>query len=83
MNSLSLESNASVVGRKHRDGQLALLELERILKAVVVLVAGSTGWPSLNSMRESLYPSDGWRFLLFVRDAVHIRSKALGSGCLR
>lgn len=39
-----------------------------MLKAAVVLVTGSTGWPSLNAIRESLYPSGGERFLTCVKD---------------
>ncbi len=53
INKRSLLSQAKPVGRKQPLGQLPRLEFCMMLTAAVVLVDGSTGWPSLNAILES------------------------------
>ena len=60
----SLASNARPTGRMHPPGQAVRLGFVKTLMVALVLVDGSTGWPSLPQMiLLKRYPSGGERFL--------------------
>jgi len=55
-------SQARPTGRKHLDGQASVFGLLRMSVVELVLFRGASGWPSLNSSFESLYPTGLSRF---------------------